>query len=123
MTRNGNRRDNAGHASVHRRIPTDRLDAMIEEAIVDAYTESERAVGFHATVEQHLQLPFETVVLGVAVTVKKVDVTGAGEIVAAGASDRPSRFSSFHCRFHRQAVGNGSRRIGGGREDAGGEDR
>ena len=63
-------------------MPTDRLDAMIEEAIVDAYTESEQAVGFHATVEQHLQLPFETVVLGVAVTVKKVDVAGAGEIIA-----------------------------------------
>ena len=67
---------------MRRRISTDRLDAMIEEAIVDAYTESEQAVGFHATVEQHLQLPFETVVLGVAVTVKKVDVTGAGEIIA-----------------------------------------
>lgn len=54
---------------------------MIEEAIVDAYTESEQAVGFHA-VEQHLELPFETAVLGVTVTVKKVDVTGAGEIGA-----------------------------------------
>jgi hypothetical protein len=81
VTTNGNRRHKAGHA-VRRRIPTDRLDAMIEEAIVDAYTESEQAVGFHATVEQHLKLPFETVVLGVAVSVKKVDVTGAGEIVA-----------------------------------------
>jgi hypothetical protein len=96
---------------VRRRIPTDRLDAMIDEAIVDAYTESEQAVGFHATVEQHLQLPFETVLLGVAVTVKKVDVTGAGEIIAVC------------CRIHRQPVGSGSRRIGGGREDAGGEDR
>jgi Calcium binding len=82
VTRNGNRRHKAGHASVGRRIPTDRLDAMIEEAIVDAYTESEQAVGFHATVEQHLQLPFETVVLGVGVTVKKIDVTSADELVA-----------------------------------------
>jgi hypothetical protein len=55
---------------------------MIEEAIVDAYTESEQAVGFHATVEQHLELPFQTAVLGVTVTVKNVDLTGAGEIVA-----------------------------------------
>jgi hypothetical protein len=30
---------------------------MIEEAIVDAYTESEQAVGLHATIEQHLELP------------------------------------------------------------------
>jgi hypothetical protein len=46
---------------------------MIEEAIVDAYTESEQAVGFHATLEQHLQCPFDTVVLGTTVTVKKID--------------------------------------------------
>ena len=82
MTRNGNQSRKAQQASARRRIPTGRLDAMIDEAIVDAYTESEQAVGFHATVEQHLQLPFETVVLGVAVTVKKIDVTSAGEIVA-----------------------------------------
>jgi hypothetical protein len=44
---------------------------MIEEAIVDSYTESEQAVGFHATIEQHLELPFETVVLGTVVSVKK----------------------------------------------------
>ena len=68
MTRNGNRGGKARCASARRRIPTDRLDAMIEEAIVDAYTESEQAVGFHAIVEQNLQLSFETVVLGVAVT-------------------------------------------------------
>ena len=68
VTRNGNPGRKARHASARRRIPTARLDAMIEEAIVDAYTESEQAVGFHATVEQHLQLPFETLVLGVAVT-------------------------------------------------------
>lgn len=36
----------------------------------------------HATIEQHLALPFETVVLGVAVTVKAVDVAESGHIVA-----------------------------------------
>jgi len=59
-----------------------RLDALIDEAIVDAYDESEQAVGFHATIEQHLALPFETVVLGVAVTVTTVDVAESGHIVA-----------------------------------------
>ena len=82
MTSNDNPERKARHASAHRRIPTDRLDAMIEEAIVDAYTEAEQASGFHATVDQHLELPFETVVLGMAATVKKIDVTSAGEIVA-----------------------------------------
>lgn len=32
-------------------IPPRRLDAMIEEAIVDAYTESEQAGGFHVMIE------------------------------------------------------------------------
>ena len=82
MATHDNRNLQARKAPARRRIPTDRLDAMIEEAIVDADTESEQAVGFHATVEQHLQLPFETVVLGVAVTVRKIDVTSAGEVVA-----------------------------------------
>jgi hypothetical protein len=55
---------------------------MIADAIVDAYTESEQAVGFHATLDQRLQCPFETVVLGTTVTVKKIDVSAAGTIVA-----------------------------------------
>jgi hypothetical protein len=55
---------------------------MIEEAIVDAYTESEQAVGFHATIEQHLRCPFETVVLGTTVTVRRIDITAAGSIAA-----------------------------------------
>ena len=55
---------------------------MIEEAIVDAYTESEQVVAFHATLDQHVHCPFEAQVLGTTVTVRKVDVTAAGNIVA-----------------------------------------
>jgi hypothetical protein len=55
---------------------------MIEEAIVDAYNESEQAVGFHTMIEQELELPFETTVLGVTVTVRRVDMTDTNEIVA-----------------------------------------
>jgi hypothetical protein len=54
---------------------------MIEEAIVDADTESEQAVGFHAMLELHLRCPFETAVLGTTVTVRRIDVTAAGNIV------------------------------------------
>jgi hypothetical protein len=64
------------------KISPARLDALIEEAIVDAYNESEQAVGFHATIDEHLALPFDTVVLGITVTVKKIDVSTGGEIVA-----------------------------------------
>ena len=60
----------------------DAFDAMIDEAIIDAYTESEQAGGFHAMIDQELALPFETMVLGVPVIVERVDVTDANDVVA-----------------------------------------
>lgn len=68
VKRHDKRNLQARNTSAPSRIPAARLDALIEEAIVDAYTEAEQAVGFHATIEQHLALPFETVVLGAPVT-------------------------------------------------------
>ena len=59
-----------------------RLDRMIEEAIVDAYGESEQLVGLHTMIENNLALPFETMVLGVTVTVVRIDRTPRDEIVA-----------------------------------------
>lgn len=73
MARHNARIRGARPASRRPRISPARLDALIQEAIVDAYSESEQAIGFHATIEQHLALPFEAIVLGVAVTVKKVE--------------------------------------------------
>lgn len=64
------------------RVSLARLDALIEEAIVDAYNESEQVVGFRAMIDDHLALPFETDVLGVTVTVKKIDVSAGGDVVA-----------------------------------------
>jgi Calcium binding len=59
-----------------------RLDGLIEEAIVDAYGESEQLVGLYTMIENNLALPFETMVLGVPVTVVRVDLTQREEIVA-----------------------------------------
>ena len=59
-----------------------RLDRMIEEAIVDAYGESEQLVGLYTMIESNLSLPFETMVLGVPVMVVRVDLTQRDEIVA-----------------------------------------
>jgi hypothetical protein len=126
VTRHGNRDRRALKATVRPAIPSSRLDAMIEEAIVDAYNEAEQAVGFHATIEQHLALPFETVVLGTIVTVRKLDVIASGNIVAVccrGREDRRSRFSSCRCRIRCRLDGSGSRPIVDGREDAGSEGR
>ncbi len=55
---------------------------MVEEATVDAYGEAEQLVGFYTMIEDHLALPFATQILGVDVTVERVDMTDAHEIVA-----------------------------------------
>jgi hypothetical protein len=59
-----------------------RLDRLIEDATIDAYNEAEQRTGFHAALEDHLQLPFETMVLGVPVLVERIDLNGAEEIIA-----------------------------------------
>ena len=55
---------------------------MIEEATVDAYDEMEQATGWYTMFEQHLELPFETRVLGIAVSVASIDLRDGGQIVA-----------------------------------------
>ncbi len=55
---------------------------MIEEAIVDAYDESEQTTGWFTMIDEHLAVPFETTVLGVPVTVERVDLNASGQIVA-----------------------------------------
>jgi hypothetical protein len=59
-----------------------KLDAFIEEATVDAYNESEQMMGLYTMLDEHLDVPFETEVLGVEVTVVKVDLTDDDQIVA-----------------------------------------
>ena len=59
-----------------------RLRLLIAEAIVDAYDDSEQRVGFLTMFEESLALPFETDVLGVKVTVERIDLNDAEEIVA-----------------------------------------
>jgi hypothetical protein len=58
------------------------LDRLIEEAVVDAYNESEQRSGIYAMLEEKLELPFKTEVLGVEVTVERIDLDDAEEIVA-----------------------------------------
>ena len=59
-----------------------RLNELIEEAIIDAYGESEQRVGLLTMLEEHLAVPFTTEILGTAVRVERVDLTAAEEIVA-----------------------------------------
>lgn len=60
---------------------------MIEDATVDAYNDDEQLTGLFTMVEEHLAVPFTTTVLGVEVTVRKVDLT-ADTIVAVCARGR-----------------------------------
>jgi hypothetical protein len=49
-----------------RRLPPGKTKrkALIETAIVDAYDESEQRTGFYTMVDEHLDTPFETEILG-----------------------------------------------------------
>ena len=64
------------------RIPEGKLAAMVEEATVDCYGESEQACGLFTLLEENLTMPFATELLGMPVTVERVDFNGRDEIVA-----------------------------------------
>ena len=64
------------------RLSNSRLEELVEEAIVDAYNESEQVSGFFTMLEENLKLPFNTELLGVSVTVEKVDMADDDQIVA-----------------------------------------
>ena len=51
------------------------LDALVEEATVDAYGDDEQLGGFAVMIGDNLEVPFKTKVLGVTVTVQKVTQT------------------------------------------------
>ena len=63
------------------------LDELIEQATVDCYNESEQVTGLFTMIEEHLELPFQTTVLGTPVTVARIDVTADDCIVAICARD------------------------------------
>jgi hypothetical protein len=58
------------------------LDALIEQATVDCYNEAEQLTGLFTMIEDALELPFKTSVLGMTVTVTGIDLTDTDQIVA-----------------------------------------
>ena len=60
----------------------DQLEQLIEDATVDCYNESEECMGLFEMIHEHLDVPFVTTVLGVAVTVTAVDLTADDQVVA-----------------------------------------
>jgi hypothetical protein len=71
-----------GGEETFRRVLTARLDQLIEEAIVDAYGDSEQTSGFYTMLEDHLDVPFTVEIFGAQVTVDRVDLTDDERIVA-----------------------------------------
>jgi len=58
------------------------LDRLIAEATVDCYNDSEEITGIFTALEGNLAVPFATALLGVEVTVERVDLNDVNEIVA-----------------------------------------
>jgi len=54
------------------------LNAMVAEATVDAHDEDEQVSGFYTMFEEHLAVPFRTMVLGIRVTVDGIGQTSSG---------------------------------------------
>ncbi|MYT28182.1 MULTISPECIES: hypothetical protein [unclassified Streptomyces] len=77
-----------------RKLTAAELDAMVAEAIVDAYDAYEQLGAFHAVIDDRLALPFDTTVLGAAVTVTAVQLRPGSGVVALCKRGR-----------HRQAIG------------------
>jgi hypothetical protein len=54
------------------------LDDLIAQATVDRYNEDEEPTGFATMIGDNLAVPFETTVLGVTVTVRKINHADSG---------------------------------------------
>lgn len=58
------------------------LRELIQEATVDCYDDEEQIMGLSCMIEENLDMPFETEVLGVPVTVDSIQHIRSREIVA-----------------------------------------
>jgi hypothetical protein len=67
------------------------LDALIAEATLDCYNDSECVTGFYTMLDDNLAVPFHTVVLGVDVTVVGIDLTDDEQITALCTRGRPTQ--------------------------------
>jgi hypothetical protein len=94
------------------------IEAMIEEATVDAYNDDEQLTGLYTMIEGNLALPFTTTILAVEVTVKNVDLA-ADTIVAIctrGRDRQRTTSSTYHCPPRHRTAPNGSTPTGTGQD-------
>ena len=79
VKRSKTRNDNVARTT--KGLSQSELDEMIEEALVDAYGESEQITAFYTMIEENMTFPFESVILGAKVHIEKVDLTDDERIV------------------------------------------
>jgi hypothetical protein len=70
------------------------LDVLVEEATVDCWNDDERVTGLFTMIDEHLAVPFETVVLGVRVTVIELELEAGGQIMARCVRDGAQQWIS-----------------------------
>jgi hypothetical protein len=63
-------------------LSKERLNELVDDALTDAYGDSEQVTGFYTMLENDLHLPFDTQILGVTVTVASIDITDDDQLVA-----------------------------------------
>ena len=66
------RRDGTSGRTAARGLSKRRLHELVEEAIVDAYGESEQRVGLLSMMQMNLACPFVTKILGTSARVERV---------------------------------------------------
>jgi hypothetical protein len=71
------------------------LDGLIARATVGCYSEDEELAGFATMIGDNLAVPFQTTVLGVTVTVRKIGYTDSG-IVAICAQGKHQQAIPVH---------------------------
>jgi hypothetical protein len=63
------------------------LEALIAEATVDCYDYDEQLTGLFTMIDESVEVPFGAIVLGVSVSVRNVELTVDGRIVACCVRD------------------------------------
>lgn len=64
------------------------LDALVDEAVMDAYGEDEEEVGLLTLIQDNVRFPFHTTMLGARLKVTGVDVRDRGGLVAICERDK-----------------------------------
>jgi hypothetical protein len=81
------------------------LDALVAEAVVDAYDDEEQLAGLYTMIADDLAVPFTTRVLGVEVTVRRIELRTGGIVAVCHGAGCGRRSESWICRCRTRRPG------------------